>query len=86
MKNKAYSVYDSASEMHSPPFFVNHENVAIRYFTQAINDPAHQYGAHPADYTLFDIGEWCDQTSTFTQDKIVSLGNGLQFKTKQETE
>lgn len=83
MIHKIYSVFDSKSEAHSLPFYQQHEGQALRTFSDWVNDPVTPYSKHPSDYTLFSLGEYDDVTGAFSQDKINSLGNGLQFKTEE---
>jgi len=80
MIHKIYSVFDSKSESYTPPFYQHTEAMAIRTFADACNDKEHTFGMHPDDYTLFDLGTWDDSTGTITQDKIVSIGNGLIYQ------
>lgn len=80
MKHNIYAVYDSKSESYTPPFFQHTEPMALRTFADCCNDPGHTFGKHPGDYTLFDLGVYDDATGTITQDKIVSITNGLQLQ------
>ena len=76
MIHKIYAVYDSKGESYTPPFFDHAEGRAIRTFSDCCNDPGHQFGKHPEDYTLFDLGQYDDNTGTITQDKISSIATG----------
>jgi len=76
MIHKIYAVYDSKGESYTPPFFDHAEGRAIRTFADCCNDPGHQFGKHPNDYTLFDLGVYDDNTGTITQDKISSIATG----------
>lgn len=80
MKLNIYTVYDSKAETYTPPWFQHKEQMAIRTFGDCCNDKGHTFGMHPADYTLFAIGEFDDITGEITQDKIVSITNGLQLQ------
>lgn len=55
---KTYVVYDSAAEAYGVPFFIRSKGEAVRGFAQAVKDPQTQINKHPADYTLFEIGEY----------------------------
>lgn len=77
MKLNIFSVYDSKAESYTPPYFQHKTAQAIRIFSDCCNDEGHTFGKHPADYTLFDLGIYDDDTGTITQDKIISVANGL---------
>lgn len=77
MIHKIYSVYDAKAETFTPPFFQHREGMALRTFKDCICDKGHTFGMHPEDYTLFDLGEYDDETGTITQDKISSVALGL---------
>ena len=79
MRQKAYVVHDSAAEAFLPPFFLHTDGIAKRIFADACNDPDHQFGANPQDYTLFFVGEFDDEFGTLEPQTPTSLGNGLTF-------
>lgn len=60
MKLKIFSVFDDKASAFIPPFFLPNSAMAIRAFTQCVNDPSHQFGQNPGDYTLFELGEFDD--------------------------
>jgi hypothetical protein len=73
-----YSFYDSAAQAYLQPFFLQTDQVAKRTFTTVLNDPEHNFTQAPADYTLFKIGIWSDETGIITKLKEhLNLGNGL---------
>ena len=86
MNHELYSVYDTKSELYTLPFFVNNKAMAIRYFSNWVNDRTHTFGLNPEDYILFHLGTYDDTLATITQDKIESIGNGLQFKINEENQ
>lgn len=78
---KAYTVYDSATEAHMRPFFALTDGEAIRSFSDAVNDPQSAFSKHPADFTLFSIGEYDDNLATFSNnDAPRNLGGAITFK------
>ncbi len=77
---KIYTVYDEKAGAFLPPFFVSAEGLALRAFKDCVNAPEHQFGKHPADYTLFRMGEWDDVTGDFQLTDRKSLGNGVEFR------
>lgn len=81
---KFYSVHDSKAEAFLPPFTAPTAGVAIRMWEAACNDPEHTFHRHAGDYTLFEIGEF-DQDSGQVNGYAVlnNLGIALQYKTDQ---
>jgi len=53
--------------------------MAIRIFSDCCNDVTHQFGKHPEDYTLFNIGSWTDEKSKFVTNNPIAIGNGIEF-------
>jgi len=66
MLTKVFAVYDSAAKCYSHPFYVPREEQAIRAFTDAVNSGTHEFAKHPADYTLYALGEFDDSTGAYT--------------------
>lgn len=79
MLHKMYSVYDSKAEAYLPPFFASTKGVALRRFITSVNDPDHQFAIYPGDYTLFEIGEYDDQTGQVVSCNPISLGVAVEF-------
>jgi|JI61114DRNA_FD_contig_21_3583598_length_731_multi_9_in_0_out_0_2 hypothetical protein len=85
MITKIFTFYDSKVEAYSPPAFMVHRGAAIRSFIELANDGASSVSKYPADFTLFEIGEFDDSTGVITAyEAKVSLGNGLDFRQKDE--
>nr|QJB20126.1 MAG: nonstructural protein [Microvirus sp.] len=61
------SIYDSASELFGRPFYVAAIGQATRSFQDEIKreDPQNELHKHPDDYTLFQLGEFNDNTGEF---------------------
>lgn len=79
MLHKLFTVYDEKAEVFLPPFFVPTLGIALRAFTDAINSDSHQFGKHPSDYTLFELGSFDDHDATLQEKAKKSLGNGVEF-------
>lgn len=77
---KMYAVYDTKTEMYSSPFLRLKRGQAIRDWTDEITKESHPVAKHPADFTLFEIGEY-DDNSGFVQayDAKVPLGSALEL-------
>lgn len=83
MKHKIFAIHDAAAEAYLTPFFLHSEGIAIRTFTDCVNDNDHAFGRHPKDYNLMCLGEYDDQTGTITNYQTQKpIGNGLSFVQK----
>jgi len=83
MKLKMFSVYDSKTNTYLPPLFIHAKGQAIRMLIEAANDKNHAIGKYPADYTLFEVGEFDDQTCHIDMLKTPeSLGVASEFINK----
>lgn len=74
-----FTVYDSKAETYMPPFFVPSKGLAIRAFEDCVNSDDHHFGKHPADYTLFSVGEFDTDNGVFEPCGKISIGNGVEF-------
>ncbi|QXP07926.1 MAG: nonstructural protein [Arizlama microvirus] len=80
MKLKLFTCYDSKLEAYMQPFFMTTRGQALRAFTDTVNDPSSIFAKHPEDYTLFEIGEYDDQTGDISMNQAkVSLGIAIEF-------
>ena len=53
---------------------------AMRAFEDTVNDVTTQFGKHPEDFTLFEIGTFDDQTCTFDLYKTnISLAKAIEL-------
>ncbi|UDN67736.1 nonstructural protein [robinz microvirus RP_105] len=66
MRLGAYSVNDKAVNAFLPPFFCRTDAEATRSFSQACNDPQHDFNKHASYYTLFALGEFDDENGVLT--------------------
>lgn len=81
MITKIYTVYDSKLDAYMTPFFMQSKGAAIRAFSDTVNEPNSPFYKHPADFTLFEIGEYDDATAKITSAQALqSLGTALEFK------
>lgn len=82
---KSFTVYDAKAEAYMQPFFTSTIGLAVRIFTEALNDPNHQFNKYKADYTLFSLGSFDDAKGLFDTAAPISIGNGLEFCKTEET-
>lgn len=85
MKVKVFAVYDSKLEAYLAPQFMQTNGQMVRAWETAVNDPSTQFSKHPADFTLFAIGEYDDATGDLIpfQSKI-SFGTALEAQVRAE--
>lgn len=66
MKLQIIAVYDSAAEMFGQPQFVLSLGQSTRTFADQVNSKdSGDLGKHPADFTLFHLGEYDDGHAHF---------------------
>lgn len=81
MKFGAYCIYDSKAHAYLKPFFMPNDAMAVRAFTQIANDPQSDICRSPADFTLFKVGVWDDESGGFAETAAAaSLANALHLK------
>lgn len=84
MKSKTFTAYDSKVKNYTKPLYHRNAAEAVRAFEEECNNPQSQLNKYPSDFTLFETGEYDDETGVLTfLDAFVSLGNGLQFIKEQ---
>jgi hypothetical protein len=59
------AVKDNGIQTFHPIQVVPHVGLAIREFTQAASSPDTNFYKHPADFDLYHLGSWDDQTAVF---------------------
>lgn len=62
---KVFTIYDSKVGAFKAPFLAQSKGQALRDWTDAVNDPKMAFHKHPEDYTLFELGEYDDQTGQY---------------------
>lgn len=60
MITKAFACFDSKSVSFGVPFFNQVPAVAVRMFTDLVNDNTSIISRHPEDFTLFEVGSFDD--------------------------
>jgi hypothetical protein len=65
MLQKLFSIYDSKAESFSNPVYLNSTGLAVRTFSDSVQDPESPFHQHPADYTLFELGTYEDTNAKF---------------------
>jgi hypothetical protein len=77
---KIYCVYDCKVEAFGTPFFFKTKGEAIRGFSEIANDIKTQIGKYPADFTLFEMGDYDEQKGKFNiYSAPISLATAIEF-------
>ncbi len=80
MKLKVFSIHDSKAEAFIQPFYSQTTGTAVRSFEQACNDANSDFHKFAGDYTLFELGEFDQNTAQFTALKTpTNLGLALTY-------
>lgn len=79
MNHLLFTVYDEKAEVFLPPFFVPTIGLATRAFSDCVNSEDHQFGKHPSDYSLFQLGYFDDHTAEMVSQQRKCLGNGVEY-------
>lgn len=84
---KVFSIYDSKVKAYQTPFTFQNSAQAVRSFEVTVNDPKTDFHRWPADYFLFEIASYDDQTGKFVNlDTPFSHGSALSFKKDKEVQ
>lgn len=62
---KIYCIYDCKVESFGTPFFFRTKGDALRGFSEVSNDQKTQIGKYPADFTLFEMGDYDEVKGKF---------------------
>lgn len=79
---KVFSVYDSKSMVYDQPWLAPNKGAALRAVLDVLKDPNHHFSKWPSDFTLFEIGEWDEQTGTLTP-HLAKINCGVMIELTQ---
>jgi len=80
MKFKIFSIFDGKALAYLPPFYLAETAMAVRVFGDCVNSNDHQFGKHPGDYTLFELGTFDDSVCVLScTPSAVKIVNGLEI-------
>lgn len=65
MTHKVFAIYDEKAENYGRPIFLPNDGLAIRSFSDSIQEQGSVIARHPADYRLHLLGEYDDRTGSF---------------------
>jgi len=83
-----FAVKDNKVGTYGNPFFCDHEVIAIREATIAVNDIKTQLNKYPQDFDLYRLGQWENSGKITSQDPvfILSLASLLEKETNDVRE
>lgn len=68
MKLLVFSIYDSVAKVYSNPFFMPNSGQALRAFGDEVQRSDSVINKHAADYKLYQIGVFDDNSGEFDKD------------------
>lgn len=81
MKFKSFVVYDEKARAYLPPFFLPEVAQAVRTFGDCCGDVSHEFGKHPEDYSLFQVGVFDSSSGVFeVSQTLLFVINGLEVR------
>jgi len=82
---KILSVFDSKVQAYSTPFFMRTRAEALRGWQEVVNDPSTAFNKHPEDYTLFELGEFNEDTGAIKPLETPNpIGKAIEYKINKE--
>lgn len=76
---KVFAIYDSKAACHLDFWLAPTKAAAVRNFEAAAMDEESNFHRWAADYTLFYLGEWDEETATFyLMEAKESMGTALE--------
>lgn len=83
MTNLQFTILDHKAQAHSIPFFAPTVEVAERHFTDLSNDLDTSIGRYPADFTLYLVGTFNQDTADVEPIRPKQhIGNALDYVNK----
>lgn len=80
MKTKVFSVYDHKAAVYGTPFFMPNVAMAVRAFTDLVEDNRTMVSKHPEDFVLYQVGEFDDDRGVLNAlDPKIDLGTASNF-------
>lgn len=80
-KQKMFCVFDVKVGAYAQPFFMRTAGEALRSWEEACNDSQSMMCKHPADYTLFEVGEFDDNSGRVaTYEVLKPLSTAIEVK------
>ena len=76
-----FSILDSKAEAFMQPFYAQTKGLAVRSFTEALNDSKSIFYKYPSEFLLYEVGTFDDKDCSITMHSPIQLiGNGSEFQ------
>lgn len=84
-KQRVFAAFDGKLKVFLTPFTYLHLGQATRAWEEICNDPQSLMGKHPADFSLYEIGNFDDDTGLVTPHSPLQLvATALEVKRKPQ--
>lgn len=81
MRQCVFSIFDDKAKAFLTPFYMPLKPMAVRTFTNCVNDPTHAFCSNPEDYTLFYLGTFDNESGVLELlSPMETVCNGVQVK------
>ena len=82
---KMYSIFDRTAQAYQKPFYALNDGMAVRLFSQAVNDKQSDFFNNPEDYILYHIGAFDEGTGElYAQETPVKVMYAQELKEEDE--
>lgn len=82
MKINMYVIYDTKAKFYNKPFYMQNDSIAIRAFTDLVNDTQTDVNKHPTDFQLYSVGTYEDTTAIIESHPPIHMANAHELKDK----
>lgn len=84
-KIKMFCAYDGRLKIFMTPFFMMHTGQALRHWEEGVSDPSTMVCKHPADFVLFEVGEFDVDTGALAgPPHPVQIATALEYVKRPE--
>lgn len=79
-----FTVFDDKATAYLKPFVMENEPMALRAFTDAVNDEGTEFWKHPEDYTLWRCGIFDCVTGEIAALQPYCMAKAFDVKKREE--
>lgn len=85
MELKVFSIFDEKAEVYGQPFFMPHNGLALRAFSDLVGEVGTNVNKHPSDFKLYVLGSYDDVSGKIVSNAVPQfLANAMDFVKKSE--
>lgn len=66
---KMFAIFDKKACIYFQPSYFLNKSLALRSFTELVNDPKTQIYKYPSDFSIWIVGEWNEKLGTIIPNK-----------------